>query len=132
MLNKVQLIGNLGKDPEIKKLESGDSVANFSMATSETYKNKAGEKVTDTEWHNIVLWRKSAEIAEKWLKKGSKIYLEGKITTRKWKDKDGNDRYSTEIVGHTFKMLDSKPTSNSATQPESTSEGNGEVDDLPF
>lgn len=104
-LNKVTLIGNLGKDPEVRHLESGASVANFSMATTETYKNRNGEKVSQTEWHNIVLWRGLAEISEKYLKKGDKIYIEGRIRTRSWQDKDNNTRYSTEIVGDNMIML---------------------------
>jgi single-strand DNA-binding protein len=104
-LNKVTLIGNLGKDPEVRHLESGASVANFSMATTETYKNRNGEKVSQTEWHNIVLWRGLAEISEKYLKKGDKIYIEGRIRTRSWQDKDDNTRYSTEIVGDNMIML---------------------------
>ena len=87
-VNKVILIGNLGKDPEVKYLDSGVAVANFSLATSESYKNKEGERVNQTEWHNIVLWRGLAEVAEKWLKKGSSVYIEGKIKTRKWEDKE--------------------------------------------
>ncbi|HBF87814.1 MAG TPA: single-stranded DNA-binding protein [Bacteroidales bacterium] len=104
-LNKVILIGNVGKDPEIRHLEGGATVASFSLATNETFKNKAGEKVTNTEWHNIVLWRGLAEIAEKYVKKGTPIYIEGKIKTRSYDDKDGNKRYVTEIVGDNLQML---------------------------
>ena len=86
-VNKVILVGNLGKDPEVRYLDSGVAVANFSLATTENYKNKQGEKVSQTEWHNIVLWRGLAEVAEKWLKKGSSVYIEGKIRTNKWEDK---------------------------------------------
>ena len=97
-VNKVILIGNLGKDPEIRHLENGATVANFSIATSENYKDrKTGEKVSQTEWHNIVAWRGLAEIAEKFIKKGDKIYIEGKLKTRTWQDKEGNNRYSTEV-----------------------------------
>ena len=95
-INKVILVGNLGKDPEIRYLEGGTAVANFPIATSETYKDKtSGEKKTNTEWHNIVLWRGLAEIAEKYLKKGNQVYIEGKLQTRQWQDKDGNNRYTT-------------------------------------
>ena len=94
-VNKVILVGNLGKDPEVRYLDSGVAVANFSLATTENYKNKQGEKVSQTEWHNIVLWRGLAEVAEKWLKKGSSVYIEGKIRTNKWEDKEGNTRYNT-------------------------------------
>ena len=110
-VNKVILVGNLGKDPVVKYLDSGVAVANFSLATSESYKNKEGERVNQTEWHNIVLWRGLAEVAEKWLKKGSSVYIEGKIKTRKWEDKDGNTRYNTEILADNMTMLGSKSTS---------------------
>ena len=123
-LNKVTLIGNLGKDPEVRHLESGASVANFSMATTETYKNRNGEKVSQTEWHNIVLWRGLAEISEKYLKKGDKIYIEGRIRTRSWQDKDDNTRYSTEIVGDNMIMLggSNNEKTYSATNTSSTQE----------
>ena len=88
-VNKVILVGNLGKDPEVRHLENGRAVANFSIATSETYKNKQGEKVTNTEWHNVVLWTPLAEIAERFLKKGGQVYIEGKLTTRSWETKMG-------------------------------------------
>lgn len=98
-VNKVILLGNLGKDPEIRTLNSGDKVANFSVATSETWKDKnTGEKKEKTEWTNVVVFGSLAEIVEKYLRKGSKVYLEGALQTRKWQDKDGNDRYSTEVV----------------------------------
>lgn len=99
------LIGNLGKDPEIRNLEGGVKVANFSLATTETYKGKNGEKVDSTEWHNIVLWRGLAEVAESFLKKGNTVFIEGKIRTREWTDKDGNKRYTTEIVADNMVML---------------------------
>jgi len=104
-VNRVILIGNLGKDPEIKSLEGGVKVANFSLATTETYKGKNGEKVEQTEWHNIVLWRGLAEVAESYLKKGNSIFIEGKLKTRDWTDKDGNKRYTTEIVADNMVML---------------------------
>src|SRR5882762_8713656 len=107
-VNKVILVGNLGKDPEVRYLEGGAAVANFSLATSESYKDKTGKKVDQTEWHNIVVWRGLAEIAEKYLKKGMQIYVEGKIRTRSWDDKEGNKRYTTEIVADTFNMLGRK------------------------
>lgn len=105
MVNKVTLIGNLGRDPEIRRLESGAAVAKFSVATSENYKDKSGEWQSQTEWHDIVLWRTMAERAERDLKKGSMIYLEGKLTHRKWEDKDGNPRKTTEVVGNYFRVL---------------------------
>lgn len=106
MLNRVTLIGNLGKDPEVRHLESGASVAKFSLATNESYRDREGEWQTITEWHDIVLWRALAERAERDLKKGMLVYLEGKISKRKWQDREGNDRYTTEVVGNTFKILD--------------------------
>ena len=114
-VNKVILVGNLGKDPEVRHLDSGVAVANFSLATTESYTNKQGERVNQTEWHNIVLWRGLADIAEKYLKKGNSVYIEGKIHTRKWEDKDGNTRYSTDIIADKMTMLGSKPDSNNAS-----------------
>jgi len=104
-INKVILVGNLGKDPEMRYVEGGAAVAKFPLATSETYKNKEGLRVDTTEWHNIVMWRGLAEIAEKFLKKGSLIYVEGKIRTRAYDDKDGNKRYATEIIADNMTML---------------------------
>jgi len=136
-INKVILIGNLGKDPEIRSLESGDKMAKFSLATSESYKNKDGQKVDQTEWHNIVLWRGLAEVAEKYLKKGSTIYLEGKIRSRSWDDKEGNKRYTTEIIGDTFTMLGSKREESQQSfepieKPSNNQPSNDVADDLPF
>lgn len=128
-VNKVILVGNLGKDPEVRYLDSGVAVANFSLATTESYKNKEGERVSQTEWHNIVLWRGLAEVAEKYLKKGASIYVEGKIRTRKWEDKDGNTRYSTEILGDNMTMLGSKSTSEDSGEDTSKLDTQ---DDLPF
>ncbi|MBT5273795.1 MAG: single-stranded DNA-binding protein [Flavobacteriales bacterium] len=128
-VNKVILIGNLGKDPEVRYLDNGVAVANFSLATTENYKNKEGERVSQTEWHNIVLWRGLAEVAEKWLKKGSSVYVEGKIRTRKWEDKDGNTRYSTEILGDNMTMLGGKPSSET---PVEVTPPTDKKDDLPF
>ncbi|MBA10581.1 MAG: single-stranded DNA-binding protein [Flavobacteriaceae bacterium] len=96
--NKVQLIGNLGSDPEIINLESGKTLAKFTLATNENFKNSEGEKQTDTQWHNIVAWGKTAEIIEKYVHKGKEIALEGKLTHRRYEDKDGNERHKTEIV----------------------------------
>jgi len=138
-INKVILVGNAGKDPEVRHLDNGVAVASFPLATSETFKNKDGQKVTNTEWHNIVLWRGLADVAEKYVKKGNPLYIEGKIRTRSWDDKDGNKRYTTEIVADTMQMLGSKQSSedNSASAPESISVEDienipGEEDDLPF
>jgi len=106
--NKVQLIGNLGQNPEVKELNGGKKVAKFSLATNETYKNKAGEKVTDTQWHNLVAWGKTAEIIEKYLKKGSEVAIEGKLLNRNYTDKEGVKRYVTEIQVSELLMLGSK------------------------
>ena len=103
--NKVQLIGNLGNDPEIINLESGKMLAKFSIATNESYKNAHGEKVTDTQWHNIVAWGKTAQIVEKFVTKGKEVAIEGKLTTRSWEDKDGMKRYTTEVVCNELLML---------------------------
>ena len=107
-LNKVMIIGNLGKDPEIRATASGQSIATFSLATSEKFKNKSGELEERTEWHNIVLWGKLADIAGQYLTKGKSVYIEGRIQTRKWEGKDGHDRYTTEIVGDKIQMLGGK------------------------
>jgi len=106
--NKVQLIGNLGNDPEIVTLESGKKLAKFSIATNETYKNKEGERVTDTQWHNVVCFGKTADIIENYVTKGKEVAIEGKLTTRSWEDKDGNKRYTTEIVCNELLMLGGK------------------------
>ena len=119
-VNRVILIGNLGKDPEIRNLEGGAKKASFSLATSESYKGKNGEKIEQTEWHNIVLWRGLADIAESYLKKGNTVYIEGKIKTRDYTDKDGNKRYITEIVADNLQMLGGRKDSQNgdySTQP---------------
>jgi single-strand DNA-binding protein len=146
-VNKVILVGNVGKDPEIRHLDSGVAVASFSLATSDSYKAKNGEKVTTTEWHNIVLWRGLAEVVEKYVKKGSKLFIEGKITSRQY-EKDGVTKYFTEIVANNMVMLDSKPSVGSSENPNQVStpasaaptaatnepkvEDPGTEDDLPF
>ncbi len=106
MVNKVILIGNLGRDPEIRHLENGTAVGKFPMATNESYRDKSGEWQTMTEWHDIVVWRGHAERAERDLKKGSLVYVEGRLTHRKYQDKDGNDRYITEVVARFLRPLD--------------------------
>lgn len=147
-INKVILVGNLGKDPEVRHLEGGAVVAKFPLATSETYKTKEGQRVDQTEWHNVVMWRGLAESAEKYLKKGSLVYIEGKIRTRSWDDKDGNKRFATEIIADTMTMLNSRRPDdqqqqqqhgNTEQKPSSSSEDNPSVDisgnsgdDLPF
>lgn len=151
MINKVTLIGNLGKDPEVRRLESGSVVAKFSVATNENYKDKSGEWQNITEWHNVVAWRALAERAERDLKKGGMVYVEGKLTTRKWQDKDGNDRYNTDVVALQLRSLERRPSSgenssnnfptaadefpkmdSSASSPKQTSAPVAEEDDLPF
>ena len=106
--NKVQLIGNLGNTPEIITLDSGKKLAKFSIATNENYKNAQGEKVTETYWHNLVAWNKTAEIVEKYLEKGKEVAIEGKLTSRSYDDKDGNKRYITEVVVNELLMLGNK------------------------
>lgn len=106
MYNKVILIGNLGKDPEIRRLESGAVVARFPVATNENYRDKTGNWQTITEWHDVVAWRNLAERAERDLKKGSLVFIEGKITKRKWQDREGNDRYSTEVIANVVRPLE--------------------------
>lgn len=105
MINKVILIGNLGADPEIRYTQNGTSVASFNVATTERRKGQDGQVQELTEWHRIIAWQRLAEICGEYLSKGSKVYIEGRLQTRKWKDKDGNDRYTTEIVAREMKML---------------------------
>jgi single-strand DNA-binding protein len=152
-VNKVILIGNLGKDPEVRHLEGGVAVARFPIATSETFKDKSGQKQERTEWHNIVLWRGLAEVSEKYLKKGQSVYIEGKLRTNNYQDKDGIQRYSTEIVADNMTMLGGRSDNGSSgggnyqesATPSSASSGssvgstgnasafqNDEADDLPF
>ena len=106
--NKVQLIGNLGNDPEIITLESGNKLAKFSIATNESYKNAMGEKVTDTQWHNIIAWNKTAEIIEKYVTKGNEIAIEGKLTSRSYENKEGEKKNITEVVCNELLMLGGK------------------------
>jgi single-strand DNA-binding protein len=148
-VNKVILVGNVGKDPEVRHLDSTNSVANFSLATSETYTNKAGEKVTTTEWHNIVCWRSSATYAENYIRKGSQLYVEGKIKTRSYDAPDGSKRYVAEIYADTMQLLGRRAESlaqvegsKAATAPVSAvnepsenftyGKEDKEEDDLPF
>ncbi len=138
-LNKVMLIGNLGKDPEVRFTASGQAVASFSLATSEKFKGKSGEMEERTEWHNITLWGKLAEIAGEYLSKGKTIYVEGRLQTRKWQDKNGNDRYTTDIVGDKMQMLSAKGErsgGDSSSAQKSTAASYEEPpfqdDDIPF
>ena len=118
-VNKVILIGNLGKDPEVRRLENGAVLASFSIATSESYIDKqSGEKKEITDWHDVVLWRGLAEVAEKYLVKGTKIYVEGKLKKRSWQDKEGHTRYSTEVVGDEMTILSKIENKVGASSPE--------------
>lgn len=114
-VNKVILVGHVGNDPEVKHLDAGTPVANFRLATSELYKNRDGERVVQTEWHSVVAWRGLAEIVEKYVKKGQQLYIEGRIRTRAWDDKDGNKRYTTEIVADNMQMLGKRSESDAMT-----------------
>ncbi|BDX38277.1 single-stranded DNA-binding protein [Tenuifilaceae bacterium CYCD] len=143
-VNKVILVGNVGKDPEVRHLEGGATVARFPLATNETYTDKSGKKVTQTEWHNIVVWRGLADIAEKYVKSGKLLFVEGRIRTSSYDDKDGNKRYSTEIVCDNFRFLgpnqgqqDSNSYAEQTSSAKSTlAESEGSIpepgDDLPF
>jgi single-strand DNA-binding protein len=161
MINKVTLVGRLGAEPEVRTLENGAMVAKFGLATSESYRDKAGEWQEQTEWHDVVVWRALAERAQEYLKKGSLIYLEGKLTHRKWQDKDGNNRKTTEVVGNYYRVMPTasrsggsnnympseepaatmstpppKSPTAAASTPASTAAtpatGGGEGEDLPF
>ena len=107
-VNRVVLIGNLGKDPDMQFLEGNIGVAKFSLATTETYKDRSGKLISQTEWHTVVLWRGLAELAQKYLHKGSLVYIEGRLKTRSWEDKEGNKKFATEIVGDNLIMLDKR------------------------
>jgi single-strand DNA-binding protein len=153
-LNKVILIGNLGKDPETRYMPNGEAVTNITIATTETWKDKAGEKQEKTEWHRITFYRRLAEIAGEYLKKGSQIYVEGRLETRKWQDKEGKDRYTTEVIASEMKMLGSRagmgggdsserdgPPSQGSSKPSGASSGAAKggaakfddfEDDIPF
>lgn len=155
MVNRVILIGRLGKDPEVRRLESGAAVGKFTMATDESYKDKEGNKVEQTEWHNVVVWRGLAEVAERFLKKGMLVYVEGKLTHRSYMDKDNQKRYITEVVANNFQMLERKGEGGSsgyfppeepgkaaapaakaeapaAPVAENAAAGDSPADDLPF
>lgn len=136
-INKVILVGNLGKDPEVRYLENGTAVCSFSLATSETYTDRnSGEKRTQTEWHNVVLWRKLAEIGEKFLRKGSQVYIEGKMRTRSWEDQSGQKKYTTEVVGDIMQLLGRPSEQSGGSNEQSPSspkqEQEQENNDLPF
>lgn len=137
MINKVILIGNLGADPEIRYTQSGTPVVNFRIATTERWKDKDGQQQEQTEWHNVVAWGRLAEICGEYLAKGSKVYVEGKLQTRKWQDQNGNDRYTTEVIAREMKMLSPRGTGDNSNQgggyqdlPPEPPHGTGE--DVPF
>ena len=144
-INKVILIGSLGRDPETRYMPNGEAATNFSMATSENWKDKQGQKQERTEWHNLIAYRKLAEIIGEYVKKGSTIYIEGRLQTRKWQDKEGKDRYTTEIVADQMQMLGGKPSGESVSQQPKASNTNNKSsvdgsfkagddfeDDIPF
>lgn len=136
-VNKVILLGHLGKDPEMRVLESGNKMASFSLATSRSYKGQDGQRVDETEWHNVVFFGNQAELAEKYLAKGRKVYIEGRIKTRSWEDKEGHKRYATDIIGENLTFVDSgKGDNNQAAYKEkditTASIPQGPEDDLPF
>jgi single-strand DNA-binding protein len=148
-VNKVILIGNLGKDPEVRRLENGAVVASFPLATSETYVDRnTSERRETTDWHNIVLWRGLAEVAEKYARKGQKIYIEGKLKNRQWTDKDGNTRYTTEVLGENMTLLTPRSEGDRPYEPQQQQQshypqeptippspmdlGTSSDDDLPF
>jgi single-strand DNA-binding protein len=143
MLNKATIIGNLGQDPDLRKTQSGDSVCNLSIATTESWKSKdTGERVSKTEWHKVTIWGGTADVAAKYLSKGSKVYIEGKLETRKWQDQNGNDKYTTEIVvkgfGGQMVMLDGKSDSQPSQHDQAKANGyqpqsdGDDLDDIPF
>lgn len=144
-VNKVILIGNLGKDPDTQHLEGNIAVAKFSLATTETFKDRSGKLISQTEWHTVVLWRGLAELAQKYLHKGSLVYIEGHLRTRSWEDKEGNKKFATEVVGDNLVMLDKRsdgnaeaPGFNQAQQGPGENDPHAELpagdpsDDLPF
>lgn len=146
-VNKVILVGNLGKDPEVRYMPSGEAITNITVATTDTWKDKSGEKQEKTEWHRVAFFSKLAEIAGEYLKKGSQVYIEGRLQTRKWQDKEGHDRYTTEIVadrmqmlgsrggsGNSFEVMDKEPSGSGAAKPAKKPGGEFDdfEDDIPF
>jgi single-strand DNA-binding protein len=129
-VNKVILMGNLGRDPEVRFMPNGDAVCNFSIATTDSWKDKAGERQEKTEWHNIVMYRRLAEIAGEYLKKGRPVYVEGRLQTRKWQTKEGQDRYTTEIIADSMQMLGGRDSA-SGSDGSSQSQGNDNFDQTP-
>lgn len=137
MINKAILVGNVGNDPEVRHIDNDTSVANFSLATTETYMNKSGERVSNTEWHRIVAWRGLAKVVENYIKKGTQLYIEGRIQTRSYEDSNGVKKYTTEIVADNIKMLGRKQDGESSAPSVQNTEdapdfSNNGSDDLPF
>lgn len=128
-VNKVILVGNLGKDPDTRFMPNGDAATNFTIATTESWKDKSGDKKESTEWHRISAFGKLGEICGEYLKKGSAVYIEGKLKTRKWQDKDGQDRYTTEIIADRMQMLGGKPERDEKPAPEQRMKS-GSTDDI--
>jgi single-strand DNA-binding protein len=127
-VNKVMLIGNLGKDPDVQHLEGNITVAKFPLATTETFKDRTGKLVSQTEWHTVVLWRGLADLAEKYLHKSSLVYIEGRLRTRSWDDKDGHHKSATEVVGDNLIMLDKRTDSGTSFGESGSNEGSSEGD----
>lgn len=144
MINKVTLLGRVGKDPEVRHFENDGAVCNFSLATNRSYKNKNGEKIDETEWHNLVIWSRGlVTVAEKYVKKGSLLYVEGRLATRSWDDQSGVKKYTTEIIVESFKMLDGKsesggsgesyaPKAETSSSAPDLNDANESAEDLPF
>jgi single-strand DNA-binding protein len=131
-VNRVMLIGNLGKDPDMQYLEGNIGVAKFSLATTETFKDRAGKLISQTEWHTVVLWRGLAELAQKYLHKGSLVYIEGRLRTRSWEDKEGNKKFATEVVGDNLIMLDKRSDGNHPPLPHEGIDGSGHTESPPI
>jgi single-strand DNA-binding protein len=130
-VNRVMLIGNLGKDPDVQFLEGNIAVAKFPLATTETFKDRAGKLISQTEWHTVVLWRGLAELAQKYLHKGSLVYIEGRLRTRSWEDKEGNRKFATEVVGDNLIMLDKRTDSSHGIHSADTGGEGFTGDDIP-
>jgi single-strand DNA-binding protein len=130
-VNRVMLIGNLGKDPDIQQLEGNIAVAKFPLATTETFKDRTGKLVSQTEWHTVVLWRGLAELAQKYLHKGSLVYIEGRLKTRSWEDKEGVKKFMTEVVGDNLIMLDKRADGTAKTDVHDATTGSTFPDELP-
>ena len=130
-VNRVMLIGNLGKDPDMQYLEGNIGVAKFPLATTETFKDRSGKLVSQTEWHTVVLWRGLAELAQKYLHKGSLVYIEGRLRTRSWEDKEGNRKFATEVVGDNLIMLDKRTESGGNNAPSASTQGEAGLEGFP-